>query len=98
MIALAEDGEFITVRHLSPEVACSAEPSTRGPDLLSIVPGGNLKKKVEALEARLVCDTLDWCHWNHSRAARELGLSRVGLSNKIRRYKIQRAGDETGER
>jgi len=96
MIALAEDGEFVTVRHLSPEVACAAVPSTRGPDLLSIVPGGSLKKKVEALEARLVCDTLDRCHWNHSKAARELGLSRVGLANKIRRYKIHRAGDEAG--
>ena len=36
--------------------------------------------------------TLDRCAWNHSRSARELGLSRVGLANKIKRYGIERAG------
>lgn len=35
--------------------------------------------------------TLDRCAWNHSHAARELGLSRVGLANKIKRYAIERA-------
>ena len=28
--------------------------------------------------------------WNHTRAADELGLSRVGLSNKLKRYGIDR--------
>jgi two-component system response regulator HupR/HoxA len=58
--------------------------------------GKSLKEKVESLEIHLVRDTLDRCHWNHSRAARELGLSRVGLTNKIRRYEIRRAGAEEG--
>ena len=42
-------------------------------------------------EDKPVRDTLDRCAWNHSRAARELGLSRVALANKIKRYAIERA-------
>jgi two-component system response regulator HupR/HoxA len=93
LIALAEDGDFITVRHLSPEVARASAPAQRAGDPLAALPGSSLKEKVEALEARLVCSTLDRCHWNHSKAARELGLSRVGLANKIRRYGIRRSGE-----
>lgn len=56
-----------------------------------MLPGRTLKEKVEAPEEKPVRDTLDRCGWNHSRAARELGLSRVGLANKIKRYAIERA-------
>ena len=59
-----------------------------------LLPGRTLKEKVEALEERLVRDTLDRSKWNHTRAAHELGLSRVGLANKVKRYGIRRAGDE----
>jgi DNA-binding NtrC family response regulator len=49
--------------------------------------GGNtLKAQVQNLEKYLVHETLERCHWNQSKAAGELGLSRVGLANKIRRY------------
>jgi two-component system response regulator HupR/HoxA len=41
---------------------------------------------VQHLEKHLVHATLERCHWNQSKAAGELGLSRVGLANKIRRY------------
>ena len=91
-VALAEDGEFITVRQLPPEIARIVPPVARGQDASQVLPGRTLKEKVEALEEKLVRDTLDRCGWNHSRAARELGLSRVGLANKIRRYAIERAG------
>ena len=46
--------------------------------------------KVEALERQLVAQSLLAHRWNHSRAARELGLSRVGLANKIKRYGLDR--------
>ncbi|WP_049622873.1 sigma-54-dependent transcriptional regulator [Frateuria defendens] len=94
IMALIDDGEFITVRHLSPEIS-SARPAPPSPPAcasLLDLPGGTLKEKVETLEAQLVRDALDCCHWNHSKAARELGLSRVGLANKIKRYAIRRAG------
>jgi two-component system response regulator HupR/HoxA len=93
LVALAADGEIVTERHLSPEIARLApRPLARVNNTALVLPGRTLKEKVEALEERLVHDTLDRCGWNHSRAARELGLSRVGLSNKIKRYSIQRAG------
>ena len=40
---------------------------------------GTLKDRVEALEARILRETLIRHRWNKSRAADELGLSRVGL-------------------
>jgi two-component system response regulator HupR/HoxA len=49
---------------------------------------GTLKEKVESLEVYLVSQSLLRNKWNHSRAARELGISRVGLANKIKRYKL----------
>ncbi|WP_295452415.1 sigma-54 dependent transcriptional regulator [uncultured Thiodictyon sp.] len=48
-------------------------------------PGG-LKEQVEALEERLVREALDRHGWNKSQAAESLGLSRVGLRNKLERY------------
>jgi len=95
MLAVAEEGEFITVNHLSPEIArLSTLPQARRCSGITELAGKSLKEKVESLELQLVRDTLDRCHWNHSKAARELGLSRVGLANKIRRYDIRRAGGE----
>ena len=50
--------------------------------------GGTLKEIVERLEMRLVAQSLKRNRWNYSKAARELGLSRGGLANKIKRYNI----------
>ena len=52
--------------------------------------GQTLKERVEQLEAALVRAALERHRWNHTRAADELGLSRVGLSNKLKRYGIGR--------
>ena len=38
------------------------------------------------MEARLLRETLIRHRWNKSRAADELGLSRVGLRSKLERY------------
>ena len=48
-------------------------------------PGG-LKEQVEALEERLLRQALARHGWNKSQAAEALGLSRVGLRNKLERY------------
>ena len=60
-VALAEDGEFITVRHLPPEIAKLVPPVARGQDASAVLSGRTLKEKVEALEGKLVRDTLDRC-------------------------------------
>ena len=85
MVALAEDGEFLAMRHMSSEFARLVPEEGRAQT--GFVKGkGSLKDKVESLERYLVSQSLLKHKWNHSRAARELGLSRVGLANKIKRY------------
>ncbi len=107
LVALAEDGDPITVRHLPPAIAACAlaAPSAAAAAAHAHVHAGHaddrtLKAKVEALEQQLVRQALGRCNWNLSRAAHELGLSRVGLANKVRRYGIQRPhtlADQEGE-
>lgn len=66
-----------------------ATPEQSQPDL-QLVAGveGSLKKRVATLESRILKETLIRHHWNKSRAAEELGLSRVGLRGKLERYDL----------
>ena len=50
---------------------------------------GTLKDRVELMEMRILRETLTRLKWNKSRAAAELGLSRVGLRAKLDRYGIE---------
>ena len=73
------------------------------PDLLSLavfsgdpeavpptqLPPGGLKELVEALERRVIADTLKRVNGNKTRAAALLSLSRLGLRKKIERFGIQ---------
>lgn len=88
MVALAHDGEYLTTQSMSPSLLTVAV-RLRNPSLMAgILEGVTLKDKVETLERQLVTDALARHRWNQSRAADELGLSRVGLANKIRRYHL----------
>jgi len=51
---------------------------------------GTLKERVEALEARIIKEVLIRLRWNKTQAAQELGLSRVGLRNKLERYGLEK--------
>jgi two-component system response regulator HupR/HoxA len=51
---------------------------------------GPLKDRIEQLEARILRETLIRHKWNKSRAAKELGLSRVGLRAKLERYGLEK--------
>jgi len=51
---------------------------------------GTLKERVETLEARILKETLIRLSWNKTRAAEELGLSRVGLRSKLERYGLEK--------
>ncbi|MEO5338274.1 MAG: sigma-54 dependent transcriptional regulator [Magnetospirillum sp. WYHS-4] len=63
---------------------------TAAPQLPVEIPAGTLKDRVEALEEGLLRDALSRHGWNISRAAAELGLSRVGLRAKLQRYGLER--------
>ena len=89
-VATVENGEFITVQHLSAEIARARPRADRNPGPAMVLDGHTLKERVEQLEVALVRASLQRHHWNHTRAADELGLSRVGLGNKLKRYGIAR--------
>ena len=89
-VATVENGEFITVQHLSTEIARARPRADHHPANAAALNGQTLKERVEQLEVDLVRAALARHHWNHTRAADELGLSRVGLSNKLKRYGIAR--------
>ena len=61
-------------------------------DALDLLTGidGSLKERMESLEARIVKETLIRHRWNKTRAAQELGLSRVGLRSKLERYGLEK--------
>jgi two-component system response regulator HupR/HoxA len=51
---------------------------------------GTLRERIESLEARILRESLIRHRWNKSRAAKELGLSRVGLRSKLERYGLEK--------
>ena len=52
------------------------------------IEGRTLKEMIEVIERRIVLDVLKKVKWNKSKAAEILGLSRVGIANKIKRYNL----------
>ena len=91
MLVMA-DGELLGAELLSRRVLHAAPEEDD--DLLGLLAdrGGSLKDRIEDLEARILKETLIRHRWNKSRAAQELGLSRVGLRSKLERYGIEPVG------
>lgn len=89
-VATVEDGEFITLNHLSAEIARARPRPDRAAASAIELDGRTLKDRVEQLEAGLVRAALERHRGNHTHAAEELGLSRVGLNNKLKRYGLGR--------
>ncbi|SON53949.1 Hydrogenase transcriptional regulatory protein hupR1 [Hartmannibacter diazotrophicus] len=89
MLMLTE-GPVLGADLIERHVLLAAEPDDeRDDDIeLHIGGGGDLKERVERMEARILRETLARHRWNKSRAAEELGLSRVGLRSKLDRYGI----------
>jgi two-component system response regulator HupR/HoxA len=96
MLVLAR-GDTLGADLLSPHVVHAAAAAvTAGEGGLLNLPAltGSLRERVERLEAMVLMETLVKYRWNKSRAAEELGLSRVGLRAKIERYGIEAAARE----
>ncbi|QID16870.1 sigma-54-dependent Fis family transcriptional regulator [Nitrogeniibacter mangrovi] len=90
MVALA-DGGPVRAADLSPRVLRAGEADDEPELALLAGLDGDLKSRLEALEARIVRESLIRHRWNKTRAAKELGLSRVGLRNKLSRYGLEQA-------
>ncbi|MDU8945442.1 sigma-54-dependent transcriptional regulator [Ovoidimarina sediminis] len=90
MLIVAQDvtlGPELISRHI-----LQAEPGDTGADRRAMDLGtmdGTLKDRVEMMEMRILRETMTRMKWNKSRAAAELGLSRVGLRAKLDRYGIE---------
>lgn len=91
MVSLAEDGEYLTTKYMSPSILAAPPRPRLGASLAYMPQGATLKDKVESLERQILNEALTRHRWNQSRAANELGLSRVGLANKIKRYGLDEA-------
>jgi two-component system response regulator HupR/HoxA len=94
MLTLADgkDGEVrLGAELLSPRVlrAAGAEHEEKELGFLAGL-DGSLKDRMDQLEARVVKETLIRHRWNKTRAASELGLSRVGLRSKLARYGLEK--------
>ena len=91
MLVLANDdylgSDLVTphILHATPEESAADMELLTGTD-------GTLKERIESLEARIVKETLMRHRWNKTQTALELGLSRVGLRNKMERYGLRRNG------
>ncbi len=89
MAALA-DGDELNPVHLSPRVLRAAESDQEADLSLMASLEGDLKSRLESLEARILRECLIRHRWNKTRAAQELGLSRVGLRAKLTRYGVDK--------
>ncbi|MBU2832155.1 sigma-54 dependent transcriptional regulator [Acidithiobacillus ferruginosus] len=85
-VALAPSGQPITADRLSDTIINYRIKEPKQP--IPTGESGTLKELTENLERSMVISALKRCHGNQSRAAEALGLSRVGLANKIKRYAI----------
>jgi len=89
MVALSSTPQ-LGAELLSPRVLRRPVSETSGPDLAwaSGLSGG-LKERMDQLEMHVLKESMSRHRWNKSRAARELGLSRVGLRAKLVRHGLE---------
>ncbi len=91
MLVMGPEGGLLGADLLSAKVLMTLPPEGEGAPSATAASGAEtLKERVEAIEARILRESLIRHRWNKSRAARELGLSRVGLRSKLERYGIER--------
>jgi two-component system, NtrC family, response regulator HupR/HoxA len=81
------DGPILTPDLLAPHIRQAGLATVLGEDAAR-----GLRGRVDALEGQLLAETLARHGGNISRAARELGLSRLGLRNKMQRLGLERPG------
>ncbi len=90
MLVMGADGGELGAELLSRRVLRAA-PEDEADDIEMLVGlDGPLKERLESLEARIIKETLIRHRWNKTHAAKELGLSRVGLRAKLERYGLEK--------
>lgn len=64
-------------------------------DMMTLPGTGSLQDRLDAVEAVILKETLARLRWNKSQAARELGVSRVGLRAKLARHGLEQGGNSS---
>ncbi|WP_135075183.1 sigma-54 dependent transcriptional regulator [Terasakiella sp. SH-1] len=90
MLVMAREGEMLGAELLSPRVLMSVEPEEQQEMSLLNSFDGTLKERIENIEVKILYETLVRHRWNKTKAAEELGLSRVGLRGKLERYGLEK--------
>ena len=86
MLVMGREGEELGADLLSPKVLMAAHPDDEEEIAALKTFDGTLKQRIESLEVKILREALIRHRWNKSKAAKELGLSRVGLRGKLERY------------
>ncbi len=90
-----EDG--LGAELLSARILQAMPDDEQGDPMLWDQQEGPLKERIELIEARILRETLIRHRWNKTQAARELGLSRVGLRSKLERYGLEKVKSLKGD-
>jgi len=88
------DEETLGADLLSPRVLRATPVEEEEEQVVLSSCDGDLKRRIETLESRIIKECLIRHRWNKSQAAKELGLSRVGLRNKLERYGLIKAEEK----
>jgi len=84
-IALAKPGEVLSARHL--------EDLDSHHSYASVPRVGSLKARIEQVEAEMIGQALDHYAGNRTKVAEALGVSRVGLRQKMKRLNLEAKQD-----
>ena len=90
VLVMGPDGGMIGAEHLSRRIRHASEAPALEKELALSGLEGTLRERIECLEAGILRESLIRNRWNKSRAAKELGLSRVGLRAKLERYGLEK--------
>jgi two-component system response regulator HupR/HoxA len=83
------DSERIEAQSLSLRVLHGQAGLTASASATPLPASGTLAERLDAIEAMVLRETLLRHRWNKTRAAKELGLSRVGLRGKMVRFGLE---------
>ncbi|MBT4888944.1 MAG: sigma-54-dependent Fis family transcriptional regulator [Rhodospirillales bacterium] len=90
MLVMGVKGKILGADLLLPKILYAAPQDDASDLTLLSQTKGVLKARVEHFESCILRETLIRHRWNKSRAAKELGLSRVGLRSKLERYDLEK--------
>jgi DNA-binding NtrC family response regulator len=83
---------MIEISDLSDALQARAQETVAAPPAAARAAAKSLQEDVEELEKQRIREVLAACGFNQVRTARQLGLSRQGLINKLKRYNIAAPG------